>query len=99
MNSSVRTCTMRIMVSAFVIVTFLFSSAYSQDKLNVVVIGAHPDDADIRAGGTAIKYANAGHKVLFVSLTNGDAGHHEKGGGALARIRRAEAARQVNALV
>jgi LmbE family N-acetylglucosaminyl deacetylase len=28
---------------------------------------------------------------LFVSLTNGDAGHHEKGGGALARIRRAEA--------
>lgn len=64
----------------------------SQEKLNVIVIGAHPDDADIRAGGTAIKYAKAGHNVLFVSLTNGDAGHHEKGGGALARIRRAEAA-------
>jgi LmbE family N-acetylglucosaminyl deacetylase len=28
---------------------------------------------------------------MFVSLTNGDAGHHLKGGGALARIRRAEA--------
>ena len=32
-----------------------------------------------------------GHNVLFVSLTNGDAGHHEKGGGALAKIRMAEA--------
>ena len=30
-------------------------------------------------------------KQLFVSLTNGDAGHHEKGGGALAKIRMAEA--------
>ncbi len=72
---------------------FMVFLSYSraQSPLNVVVIGAHPDDADIRAGGTAIKYAQAGHKVLFVSLTNGDAGHHEKGGGALARIRRAEA--------
>lgn len=70
---------------------FMFLMSYSQGKINVIVIGAHPDDADIRAGGTAIKYAKAGHNVLFVSLTNGDAGHHEKGGGALARIRRAEA--------
>jgi len=63
----------------------------TQEKINVIVIGAHPDDADICAGGTAIKYAQAGHNVMFVSLTNGDAGHHEKGGGALARIRRTEA--------
>ncbi len=65
--------------------------SYGQDKINVVVIGAHPDDCDIDAGGTAIKFAKAGHNVLFVSLTNGDAGHFEKGGGALAKIRRAEA--------
>lgn len=32
-----------------------------------------------------------GHNVLFVSLTNGDAGHFNKGGGHLAKIRRAEA--------
>ena len=70
---------------------FVFSGLFSQNPVNVIVIGAHPDDADIRAGGTAIKYAKAGHNVMFVSLTNGDAGHHEKGGGALARIRRAEA--------
>ncbi len=64
---------------------------YSQNKINVVVIGAHPDDCDVDAGGTAILFAKAGHNVLFVSVTNGDAGHFEKGGGALAKIRRAEA--------
>jgi LmbE family N-acetylglucosaminyl deacetylase len=78
---------------SFFLTAFLlmYVLSYSQEQINVIVIGAHPDDADIRAGGTAIKYAKSGHNVLFVSLTNGDAGHHEKGGGALARIRRAEA--------
>ncbi len=64
---------------------------FAQEKINVVVIGAHPDDCDIDAGGTAIEFAKAGHNVLFVSLTNGDAGHYAKGGGALAKIRRNEA--------
>ena len=69
-----------------------FSFILSQDrKVNVIVIGAHPDDPDGTAGGTAIKFAKLGHNVMFVSLTNGDAGHQSKGGGALARIRRAEA--------
>ena len=62
-----------------------------EDKINVIVFGAHPDDADADAGGTAIKFAQMGHNVMFVSLTNGDAGHFSMGGGALARIRRAEA--------
>ena len=71
---------------------FFFSLfAFAQDKINVVVIGAHPDDCDIDAGGTAIQFANAGHNVLFISVTNGDAGHYAKGGGALAKIRRTEA--------
>ncbi|MCK3682538.1 PIG-L family deacetylase [Maribellus sp. YY47] len=80
----------KLIILSVSIFTFLLA-AYSQEKINVVVIGAHPDDCDIDAGGTALKYAQMGHRVLFVSLTNGDAGHHEKGGGALARIRRAEA--------
>jgi LmbE family N-acetylglucosaminyl deacetylase len=63
-----------------------------EDKsLNIIVFGAHPDDCDIDAGGTAILFSELGHKVKFVSLTNGDAGHHEKGGGELAKIRTAEA--------
>jgi len=67
------------------------TAGITQEKINIVVIGAHPDDCDIDAGGTAIQFAKLGHKVLFVSVTNGDAGHHEKGGGALAKIRMAEA--------
>lgn len=61
------------------------------EKINVIVIGAHPDDPDGSTGGTAIKFARMGHNVLFVSLTNGDAGHFNTGGGALAKIRSAEA--------
>ncbi len=59
--------------------------------INVIVLGAHPDDCDGDAGGTAILFARMGHRVKFVSLTNGDAGHYAKGGGDLARIRIAEA--------
>jgi LmbE family N-acetylglucosaminyl deacetylase len=66
--------------------------AFSQtNPLNIVVIGAHPDDCDIDAGGTAILFAKMGHKVKFISMTNGDAGHQSIGGGALAKIRIAEA--------
>ena len=60
-------------------------------KLNIIAFGAHPDDCDIRAGGIAAKYAAAGHRVRFVAVTNGDAGHQTEGGGALAARRRAEA--------
>jgi len=59
--------------------------------LNVIAFGAHPDDCDIRAGGTGAKWVAAGHRVRFVSVTNGDAGHQSQGGGALAARRRAEA--------
>lgn len=60
-------------------------------KLNVIAFGAHPDDCDQRAGGVAAKFAAMGHRVRFVAVTNGDAGHQTEGGGALAARRRAEA--------
>jgi LmbE family N-acetylglucosaminyl deacetylase len=59
--------------------------------LNIIAFGAHPDDCDQRAGGVAAKYAALGHRVRFVSVTNGDAGHQTQGGGALAARRREEA--------
>jgi LmbE family N-acetylglucosaminyl deacetylase len=62
------------------------------DTLRVLVIGAHPDDCDIKAGGVAALYTQRGHTVKFVSVTNGDAGHHEVGGARLAQRRQAEAA-------
>src|SRR6058998_3757069 len=59
--------------------------------LNIIAFGAHPDDCDQSAGGTAAKYAALGHHVRFVAVTNGDAGHQTQGGGALAARRRLEA--------
>ena len=67
-------------------------SAHAADApLRIIVFGAHPDDCDLDAGGSAILWAQKGHAVKFVSLTNGDAGHQSEGGGALAKRRRAEA--------
>jgi LmbE family N-acetylglucosaminyl deacetylase len=62
----------------------------SAQPLRIIAFGAHPDDCDIGMGGTAVLFAQAGHKVKFVSVTNGDAGHHEMGGGVLAKRRYAE---------
>jgi len=59
-------------------------------KLHIVIIGAHPDDPE-KTGGTAYKWAQLGHDVLMVSLTNGDAGHQSIKAKELAKIRREEA--------
>ncbi len=60
------------------------------DQLRIIFFGAHPDDAEMHAGGMAALYAAAGHVVKFVSLTNGGTGHFQMGGGELARRRYAE---------
>ena len=65
----------------------------SGSTLNVLVIGAHPDDCEYYAGGTARKYVEHGHRVKFISTTNGDTGHMCRGGGELARIRYEETKR------
>lgn len=61
------------------------------NKIRIIMIGAHPDDCDQDGGGTAILFAKMGYAVKFVSVTNGDAGHQEMGGGMLAKRRTAEA--------
>ena len=43
----------------------------------LALIGAHPDDCDILGSGLAMRYRELGWDVLFVSMANGDAGHHE----------------------
>ena len=59
-------------------------------KLRIICFGAHPDDCELQAGGTAALWAARGHHVKFVSLTNGDIGHWRQAGGPLAKRRRAE---------
>jgi len=64
--------------------------AKDDGKLRIITFGAHPDDCEIRAGGTALLWSKRGHHVKFVSMTNGDIGHWAMAGGALAKRRNAE---------
>jgi LmbE family N-acetylglucosaminyl deacetylase len=57
-----------------------------ESHLRILVIGAHPDDPE-KVGGTMAKFIENGHEVRLVSLTNGNAGHFEMGGGPLAQRR------------
>ena len=59
--------------------------------LRLLLLVAHPDDAEFRAGGLITKHRAAGHTVKIISLTNGDAGHHELPRPDLAERRKKEA--------
>ena len=61
-------------------------------ELRIICFGAHPDDAEYKSGGVAAMWAELGHKVKLVSVTNGDIGHWRMSGGALAKRRTAESA-------
>ncbi len=58
--------------------------------IRVMVIGAHPDDADITCGGLTVKLISKGYKVKFVSITDGRMGHHLLTPDETAKKRRAE---------
>ena len=60
------------------------------EPLRILAFGAHPDDAELFSGGCAAMWAKQGHKVKFVSTTNGDVGHAFKSGRELAAIRKKE---------
>lgn len=59
-------------------------------SLKLLVLGAHPDDAEFHAGGLISAYAQAGHQVRIVSVTNGGAGHHFRTSPELVEMRRRE---------
>lgn len=64
----------------------------AEEPLRLLILGAHPDDAEYHAGGLASIYREAGHVVKVVSLTNGGAGHHRRPPEEMAAVRRREAA-------
>ena len=66
---------------------FAAAQAPEDGKLRIIIFGAHPDDAEYRGAGVAMKWARAGHHVKLVSATNGDIGHWEMAGGPLAQRR------------
>jgi LmbE family N-acetylglucosaminyl deacetylase len=55
------------------------------------MFGAHPDDCELKAGGTAALFASLGAAVKMISMTNGNAGHHLETGAKLADRRMLEA--------
>jgi N-acetylglucosamine malate deacetylase 1 len=58
--------------------------------MNILAVGAHPDDLEILCGGTLARYAERGDKVYMASLTNGNMGHPKIEPEDMGKIRREE---------
>ena len=58
----------------------------------LLILGAHPDDAEFHGGGLAAIYRSLNRPVKMISVTNGAAGHHERSPSELVTMRRREAA-------
>ena len=58
--------------------------------MNILAIGAHPDDLEVSCGGTLIRYAREGHKVSMCNISGGNLGHKVIMPDELSKIRRKE---------
>ncbi|MFO1002589.1 MAG: PIG-L deacetylase family protein [Planctomycetaceae bacterium] len=70
----------------------------SANEPRLLILGAHPDDAEFHAGGIASVYRSMGREVKMVSVTDGGAGHHTRSSSELVRLRRNEAAAAGNVI-
>ncbi len=69
----------------------LLQTAQLKDrKLSIVCVGAHPDDPESGCGGTLARLAGAGHAVIIIYLTRGEAGIPGKSPSEAAHIRTGE---------
>jgi LmbE family N-acetylglucosaminyl deacetylase len=60
--------------------------------MNILAIGAHPDDIEMQCAGTLALYAAAGHKVFIAVATNGNVGSPTLSRDEIAAVRKAEQA-------
>jgi LmbE family N-acetylglucosaminyl deacetylase len=44
----------------------------NEEQLDIIAVGAHPDDVEIGCGGTLAKLAQSGLRVGIIDLTNGE---------------------------
>ena len=58
--------------------------------MNILAIGAHPDDIEMQCAGTLALYAQAGHKVFMAIATNGNVGSPTHTREEIGAIRKAE---------
>jgi len=63
----------------------------NKDYMNILAIGAHPDDVETSCGGTLAKYAKLGHKVFTATATNGNVGSSTLSMEEIAAVRKEEA--------
>lgn len=61
------------------------------EPCRVLLLGAHPDDAEIFAGGLLVRHRARGSVVRMISVTDGRSGHHQTPPHELVLIRREEA--------
>jgi bacillithiol biosynthesis deacetylase BshB1 len=66
----------------------------SDSELDIIAVGAHPDDIEIACGGTLSKLAIQGHRVGIIDLTDGEPTPGSPG----PEVRLAEAARAAETL-
>ncbi len=45
-----------------------------KEPMRILALGAHPDDIEVGCGGTLIKYAENGHRIFLMVMTQGGAG-------------------------
>ena len=62
-------------------------------SFDVIAFAAHPDDLEVSMGGTALKLVEAGLRVLFVDLTDGEPARYAPAG-----VRRENATRAAEIL-
>ncbi len=62
----------------------------SEYKVDILAIGAHPDDVELGCGATILKHIDMGYKIAIVDLTKGELGTR---GSAKLRLEEAERAR------
>ncbi len=62
-------------------------------RMNILAIGAHPDDIEYGCAGTLIKYAERDHRIFLMVLTRGEEG----GGGKVRHREQYEAAEIIGA--
>jgi len=60
------------------------------EQYRFLIVGAHPDDMELLGGGFALRMRKKGHRVMFLSMTDGSAGHQTMTREALAQRRKEE---------
>ncbi len=64
--------------------------------MNILAVGAHPDDIEINCAGTLAKYAAQGHKIFICTATSGNIGSATLPKEEIGAIRKAEAAKSAS---